>query len=145
MKRLLKRWKAQRGSQTVAFVLLVPALVIVLGTLWIAGRYANADTGVQAAANAAARDASLARTAAGARSAGTAAAERVLSQYSTVCINKSISIDTTGFAAPLGQTGTVKARISCTIANDAAIAPGFPGTKTFDQAGVSPIDRYRER
>lgn len=138
-------WRGQRGNQAVGLVFIVPLVLMIIGVVWIAGRYASADGGVQAAANAAARDASLARTKAGARSAANAAADRVLNQYGNTCVDKRISVDVSGFSAGLGQPASTRVSVSCTIANNAAIAPGFPGHKTFVQTASSPIDQFRER
>jgi|GEM_PF-4714602 len=120
-------------------------LLLVLALVVAAGRYSSARTAVQSAANAAARDASLARNSQAARLAGQDAAKRVLSQKSLECTSSTVSVGTGGFAAPLTQQGSVQVQVSCTIANDKVSLPFLPGTATFHAEASSPIDRYRER
>lgn len=144
--RVLRVFRRSRaGNQAVGLVLIVPVIVLILGVFWIAGRYANGDAAVQAAANAAARDASLARTPEVARKAAREAAERVMGQYENTCISQDVVVDVRGFAARLGQPASARVTVRCTISNDAAVAPGFPGTKSFEQSASSPIDQLRER
>lgn len=138
-------WRSRAGNQAVGLVLVVPLVALLLGVFWVAGRYANADSAVQAAANAAARDASLARSPEAARKAARDAAQRVMNEYKNTCVSQDVVVDVRGFSARLGQPANTRVTVRCVVANDKAIAPGFPGTKKFEQSAISPIDQLRER
>jgi Flp pilus assembly protein TadG len=143
---MLKRiFTSEVGNQSVSIVILAPILLVIIGAFFVGGRYATASNTVTSAANAAARDASLARDPATARSAGEKAAARVLAQEGTECASTQVRVDTSGFSAALGQPASVRATVVCTVSNAKMIVPGIPGAKTFTKSGSSPIDEYRER
>ncbi|WP_034623255.1 TadE/TadG family type IV pilus assembly protein [Cellulomonas sp. URHE0023] len=132
-----------RGSITIELAILTPALILLLGTLALAGRVQTSASAVEQAARSAARDASLARTPDAARAAGQAAATRELT--ATSCAATTITIDTTGFAARVGQDGTVTATVTCTLSMADLAIPGLPGARTITAHATSPLDRYRTR
>jgi len=134
-----------RGSATLELAILAPALLLLLGLVVLAGRVQVAAGAVEHAAATAARDASLDRTADAARTAAIAAAERELAAQDLRCAPSSIVIDTAGFAAPVGQTATVTATVSCTVTLADLAIPGLPGSRTLTATATSPIDRYRSR
>ncbi|MFZ3491884.1 TadE/TadG family type IV pilus assembly protein [Streptomyces sp. 5.8] len=131
------------GRIAVEFVLWVPAVLLFFALAMVAGRIVTASNAVDAAAADAAREASLARTAGEAHPRATAAAQAAFADSRLHCSTTSVTVDTSGFSAPLGQYGAVTARVRCTVAL-ADLGPGF-GSKTVESAFTSVIDRYRQR
>jgi hypothetical protein len=58
-------------------------------------------------------------------------------------VNITVTTDTSGFATPAGQVGTVTVDVSCTVDLSDIAAPGLPGTKTLHDRAVSPVDTAR--
>ena len=135
----------ERGSATLELAILTPALLLLLGLLVLAGRVQVAASAVEHAAQVAAREASLARTTEAAQAAATSAADRELSAQDIRCAPSSVLIDSSGFAAPVGQPGTVTATITCTVTFSDLAIPGLPGSRTLTAVATSPLDRYRTR
>ena len=141
----MSRRGEDRGAVTLEFVVLAPALLGLLGLLIVAGRVAIASNSVEAAADEAARSASISRTASGARSAAEDGARRSLSQQDLQCTSVSVDIDTAGFAVPVGLPAQVRATVTCDVRLADLALPGFPGSRTVTATAVSPLDTYRER
>ena len=137
--------RGERGDSSISLVLIVPVIVFLLGIFIFVGRTSMAENTVVSAANAAARDASLARDAATARTAGREAALRVLDQAGTRCSSLEVTINAAGLHAALGQTATVSATVHCTADLSRIGLPGIPGSKQLRATGMSPVDQYRER
>lgn len=135
----------ERGSVSVELALLAPALLLLLSFAVFAGRTQVADGAVEAAARAAAREASLARDAATSATVAGAEAERALAGQGLRCLSTSIDVDPGGFAAPLGQPGDVTVRIGCVVGMGDLLVPGLPGSVTVEASFTSPVDAYRER
>ncbi len=134
-----------RGSVTLEFVVLTPVLLALLGLLIMAGRVAIASNSVEAAADEAARSASISRTAAGARSSAQDGARRSLAQQDLRCTSVQVDVDTSGFAVPVGLPAQVRATVTCVVSLADLALPGFPGSRTVTATAVSPVDTYRER
>ncbi len=137
--------RSESGSSAVSFAIIAPAVLLVIGFLFFAGRVSIASNVVESAAVAAARDASLARTQTGAVANAEGAARRVLAEQGTNCFTLTINIDTSEFRAPLGQLGTVRATVTCVADLSAIGIPGIPGTKSLSSSAISPVDSYRQR
>jgi Flp pilus assembly protein TadG len=135
----------EEGAASLEVVVLAPVLVLLLGLLVLAGRVALARTSVEQAADEAARSASIARTAAGARRAAEDGAMRALSEQSLRCSRVDVAVDVRGFAVPVGQPARVTATVTCVVALADLALPGFPGSRTVTVTAVSPLDTYRER
>jgi Flp pilus assembly protein TadG len=134
---------ADRGSVTLELVILAPALIIMLLFVVAAGRIAQAHQAVEAAARDAARQASIARDPATARANATSSAQAALTREGLNCPAQ-VSVDTSGFARPIGTPATVTARVTCTVhLADVALA-GVP-TTTVSSHFTSPIDPFRGR
>jgi Flp pilus assembly protein TadG len=134
-----------RGSVTLEFVVLAPVLLALIGLLIMAGRVGIASNSVEAAADEAARSASISRTAAGARSAAQDGARRTLAAQDLRCSSVQVDVDTSGFAVPVGLPAQVRATVTCVVALGDLALPGFPGSRTVTATAVSPVDTYRER
>ncbi|WP_439681864.1 TadE/TadG family type IV pilus assembly protein [Embleya sp. MST-111070] len=135
------------GSVTLEVAILVPALLALLILGVLAGRVTLAGSAVDAAAKAAARAATSARTPGDAQSRATAAAGATLSQQGLHCASTSVTVDTSGFAAPVGTAASVTATVTCRLPLGDLAAPGLPnlGTKSMTSTFVSPLDTYRAR
>jgi Flp pilus assembly protein TadG len=133
------------GGASLEVVILTPVLVLLLGLLVLAGRVALARTSVEQAADEAARSASIARTASGARRAAEDGATRALAEQSLRCSRVDVAVDVDGFAVPVGQPARVRATVTCVVALADLALPGFPGSRTVTASAVSPLDTYRER
>ncbi|CAL8978643.1 hypothetical protein CELL_02921 [Cellulomonas sp. T2.31MG-18] len=133
----------ERGSVSLELAILAPALLLLLGVLVLAGRVETSSAAVEQAARAAARDASLVRTPDAARATATPAAQRELA--ASHCAATQISVDTTGFAAPVGTDAAISVEVVCTVSMADLAIPGLPGTRTITGHATSPLDRYRSR
>lgn len=125
-------------------VILAPVLLLLLGFAIYAGRVSTAGQSVEQAAAAAARTASIARTAGTAQSTADTAARDTLTQQGLGCTTTTVVVDTTGFARPVGAAATVTATVTCVL-DTSSLAPGIPGTRTVTGTAVSPLDTYRSR
>jgi Flp pilus assembly protein TadG len=135
----------ERGSATLEAAILTPALILLIGLVVIAGRVQIAQSAVEHAASVAAREASLARTPGAARVAAAAAAGRDLTGQGITCAPSSVTLDSAGYAAPVGQAATVSAAVTCTVAFDDLVVPGLPGSRNLTAHATSVLDRYRSR
>lgn len=135
----------ERGSATLELAILTPAVLLFLGLVVLTGRIQVAAAAVEHAAHAAARDASLARTPDAARSLALDAAQRELAAQDIRCSPSSVLLDASGFAADVGQTGTVTVTVSCTVGFADLAIPGLPGARTLTATATSTLDRYRTR
>ncbi|MGN9908217.1 TadE/TadG family type IV pilus assembly protein [Phytohabitans sp. LJ34] len=135
-----------QGSVSVEIAILAPAFLMLIVLAAVAGRTAIAQNAVDLAAHEAARTASLARTAAAAETDGESAANSTLDAQGLDCGDSlQVAVDTSGFAADLGEPATVTATVSCTVSFADLVMPGVPGAKTVVATYVSPLDRYRSR
>ncbi|MDO8119702.1 TadE/TadG family type IV pilus assembly protein [Isoptericola sp. b490] len=130
---------------TLELAVIAPFLLLLLGALVLVGRVQVAGGAVEQAARSAAREASIARTADAARTAAQEAADRELTAAGVACVPASVSVDTAGFAAALGQAAVVRVEVRCTVTIDDLAIPGLPGDHTMTAHAVSPLDRYRSR
>ena len=142
--RLRLMLNGDRG-EAVPLVLLAPTIALIIGFLIFAGRVSLAGNAVSAAATAAARDASLARSAGGAVAAAQEAAARSLAQSGTKCTHMASEVDASGLDVPLGQIGTVSVAVRCTANLSDIGLPLIPGTKELTARASSPVDAYRQR
>lgn len=137
--------KGERGSATLEMVILAPAMLLIVSVIIFGGRVALAGQAVQHAAEDAARTASIARTQGEADQTASAAARSALSQQGLECSTVRVSVDTSGFNAPIGTTGMVTATVECPVRVGDLAIPGLPGTRLVEATARSPIDAYRER
>lgn len=123
--------------------IVVPVTLLLLALIILAGRVAIAHQTVEAAAAEAARSASLARTQGAAASAAEAAAWSALDSEGLRCSSRSVSVDTSGFAAPAGTPANVSATVTCVVEASGLQLPGGP--RVISKTMVSGLDTYRER
>lgn len=135
----------ERGSEAIEAAVGVPAFLLFVGLIIFAGRFAVAHQAVEAAAADAARSASIARTQATAESSGSSAASSTLANQKLQCSSKSVDVDTSGFASPVGTPAKITAAVTCVVDLSDLAVPGVPGHVTVKSTMTSPIDTYRER
>jgi Flp pilus assembly protein TadG len=144
------RWYAHpdrdRGSAAIEAAVLAPALLALIGVAIVGGRIQIAGGAVETAAHDAARAASISRTAGQARAAAHAAADATLTQHGLHCAQLTVTVDTAGFAIPVGQPATVTAEVSC-LADFSDLFPvgGLPGRKRLQSRFTSVLDTFRAR
>ncbi len=149
MRAILRRLRVcsgspERGSSVVEVVILAPALGMFVALIIAGGRVALSHQAVESAAADAARAASISRTQGQAASNAETAAVASLASQNLRCVSTSISVDTTGFASPVGTPASVGATVNCQ-ADLAGLLPGLPGSMTISATMRSPLDTYRER
>lgn len=136
----------ERGSgPAVSAAILMPVFALVLLAVAAGGRVSNAGDATDQAARAAARIASIHRDPNLADAAATDAARTALASEGLSCGAVTVSVDTAGLRAPLGQPSTVTATVSCQVALDELAFPGIPGDRTVTATFTSPVDPNRER
>ena len=144
IRRLLRDERGDIADLPAYTILVIGVFIPFLAVIFILGRFANAENTVQAAAAAAARDASLSRDTITAATNAEAAAALVLSN-NVNCRSTGIQIDDSGLRTALGQTGLVSATVNCTISYTDLLLPGLPSQTTITKTAISPVDPYRER
>ena len=134
----------ERGSAAIEVVLLVPALMLLLLFAVAGGRVAIAHGSVEQAAADAARAASIARTAGSAQLTAGEAARATLANQGLSCTVMTVTLDTSGFATPVGTPASVAATVSCTVRLSDLAVPGLPD-RVITATVTSPLDIYRGR
>jgi Flp pilus assembly protein TadG len=137
--------RSDRGSTTLELVVWAPVLLLIMSVIIYAGRVAQAQQTVQAAAVEAARAASAAsdRHQAGIRAR--AAATAAMTSAGLRCGGSTVAVDTGQWELPAGRAGTVTATIACDVSLQDLIAPGIPGNRSVRAEASSVLDTYRER
>ena len=137
--------RPERGSAALEAAIGVPAFMLFVALIVLAGRVAITTQAVDSAASASARTASIARTAGDANATARTAAASSLTDQNLRCVSTTVTLDTTGFSAPLGTPATVTATVRCVVNLTDLALPGVPGTKTVTATATSPVDTFRER
>lgn len=145
LRNVIARLKGERGSGTLEMAIGGGAFILMLVVVALLVRVNQTGNAVESAADAAAREASLARDTAQSQNAAAQMANMSLAQAGVDCINLSVSIDSAGISAPLGTTGVVSATVTCTISVSNSVLIGLPGTREITSTAISPVDAYRER
>ncbi|WP_431994957.1 TadE family protein [Streptomyces griseoflavus] len=145
MARWTRRTRGDDGSVAIEAALIVPPLLMFVCLAIAGGRIVTSGAKIDAAAEDAAREASIHRTAASAQAAAQAAAAESLNDQGITCASSSVNINTGGLSVPLGQVGTVTVTVSCTVPLADLLLPGAPGARTLTSTATSVVDRYRQR
>jgi Flp pilus assembly protein TadG len=133
------------GSPAVEALLIVGAIVLLLSLATAGYRIAMAEAAVDGVASAAARAASIARTAGQARADAHQVADSSLSTAGLTCTSTDVDVNTAGFAVPVGQPASVTVSVTCQTPLQDLLIPGLGGSRTLTASSVSPLDTYRER
>ncbi|WP_405918341.1 TadE/TadG family type IV pilus assembly protein [Streptomyces sp. NBC_00728] len=145
MARWARRHDSDEGSAAIEAAIVLPALIMFLCMAIAGGRIVTSGAKIDSAAEDAAREASIHRTAAAAQSAAQSAAAESLNDQGITCASTSVSIDTGGLSVPVGQVGTVTVTVTCTVNLADLLLPGLPGAKTLTSTATSVVDQYRQR
>lgn len=143
--RCARRLRGDEGSAAIEAAIVLPSLIMFLCLAIAGGRIVTSGAKIDSAAEDAAREASIHRTAAAAQSAAQSAAAESLSDQGIACASTSVSIDTGGLSVPVGQVGTVTVTVACTVNLSDLLLPGVPGIRTLTSTVTSVVDRYRQR
>jgi Flp pilus assembly protein TadG len=141
----LRGMGSDRGSEAIEAAIVVPLLVAFLCMAIAAGRLVISSGKIDAAAEDAARAASIERTAGAAQSAAQTAASRSLDDQGIHCAGTHVTVDTGGLNVPVGQVGYVRVTVRCTVDNSDLLLPGLPGHKTLTSSFTSTVDAFRSR
>ncbi|MGW4657272.1 TadE/TadG family type IV pilus assembly protein [Streptomyces sp. NPDC004279] len=139
------RLRSDEGSAAIEAAIILPALIMFLCMAIAGGRIVTSGAKIDSAAEDAAREASIHRTAAAAQSAAQSAAADSLSDQGITCASANVDIDTGGLSVPVGQVGTVTVTVTCTVNLSDLLLPGVPGAKTLTSTATSVVDQYRQR
>ena len=138
--------RTQRGAAAVEFVILLPALLLVVAAVIGGSRVWFARSTAQQVADSSARAASLARDPASAQVDARRVAQSDLEAARLTCLEgPGIVVDTSGFAVPVGRPATVSVGVRCDVTLADLVVPGLPGVVTVEASGSSTLDRYRGR
>jgi hypothetical protein len=127
-------------------VLIAPIILILIALIIAAGRTSIAQDAVDAAARAAARQASIAPTEGVAEQAAMSGAMAALRADGLDC-KPTVSLPglRAAFRTPLGEPAQVHARVSCVVRLSDLAVPGVPGSIRLTAPFTSPLDPYRSR
>ncbi|TXS61395.1 pilus assembly protein [Streptomyces sp. me109] len=139
------RHRTDEGSVAIEAAIVLPSLIMFLCLALAGGRIVTSEAKIDAAAEDAAREASIHRTAAAAQSAAHAAAVESLADQGIACSSTSVHVDAGGPTVPVGQVGTVTVTVDCTVQLSDLLLPGAPGARTLTSTATSVVDLYRER
>ena len=137
--------RGERGSAAIEAAIGVPAFVLFVGLIIFGGRTATTHQAVESAAADAARSASITRNSTDAQQAAEQAAHDTLANQHLDCLAVTVNVDTSGFAAPVGQPASVAVTVTCRLDLSDLSVPGVPGTRLISATMTSPIDTFRER
>jgi hypothetical protein len=139
-----RRCRNDRGSESVEMAILLPIGILILAMLVIGARIALAGDRISGVAGIAARDASLARSAATAQQIATASATNAQADRNLQCADVQVSVDTSGFNSAPGTPAAVTVAVACTVdLSDIGVA-GLPGSRTLRDTATSPLDPARD-
>ncbi len=147
--RYTPRWvrmlRSDEGSAAIEAAIILPSLIMFLCLAIAGGRIVTSGAKIDSAAEDAAREASIHRTAAAAQGAAQSAAAESLNDQGIECASTSVSINTGGLSVPVGQVGTVTVTVTCTVNLSDLLLPGVPGARTLTSTATSVVDQYRQR
>ncbi|MEU8868625.1 TadE/TadG family type IV pilus assembly protein [Streptomyces umbrinus] len=143
--RWARRLRSDEGSAAIEAAIILPSLVMFLCLAIAGGRLVTSGSKIDAAAEDAAREASIHRTAEAAQGAAHAAAADSLNDQGISCASTSVNINTGGLSVPVGQVGTVSVSVHCTVNLSDLLLPGVPGSRTLTSTATSVVDQYRQR
>ncbi|GAA1863488.1 TadE/TadG family type IV pilus assembly protein [Myceligenerans crystallogenes] len=135
----------ERGNMAINTAVILPMLLLIGALLIMAGRMVLAQGAVQAAANEAARSASISRTASTAEVSASQTAVSTLENSGVFCASTKVTPLLDAFLLPLGTVGEVRIEVLCTVPLADLGLPGAPGAVEMTATGTSVLDAYRGR
>lgn len=135
---------SDRGSAPIEMAITGLCAIALIALLVIGGRVGIAASSMSDVAGAAARDASIARTAGEAEQLAHASAVKTLNEQGLHCEGgPRVDVDTSGFSAPVGASAVVRVDVTCVVSLSDVGMPGLPGSRTLHDHATSPIDPFR--
>lgn len=129
----------ENGALSLEMVLLTPVVVGCILTIAGGARYVESASQVGAASAIAARAASLESGPEAAAAAGRTAARQALTDRGAACVDLEVDVDVSRFRSG----GAVTATVTCRADLSDVVGFGLPGSKTFTDSAVAPLDRHR--
>ncbi|WP_046471381.1 TadE/TadG family type IV pilus assembly protein [Allosalinactinospora lopnorensis] len=136
--------QSDRGSATLELAVLSLGLLMLISVVVALGRFQVTAHAVEDAARAAARQASIARSAQDAQANAHSAAVTTLAAQGLQCTEMTVSLDTSGFTKSPGDPAQVSATVHCSVLLSETALPGLPGSRDVTATFTSPIDTFRE-
>lgn len=133
-----------RGSESVELAILLPIGILVLAFIVVGARIVLASDRISGVAGIAARDASIARSAASAESIATTSAKQALASDDLHCTDIRVTVDTAGFNAAPNTIPSIHVDVWCTVDLSTIGVDGMPGSKTLHDSATSPLDPARD-
>lgn len=135
-----------RGLAALELVILAPVILLLIGFMIAAGRTSIAQGAIDAAARAAARQASIAPNLGAAQRAAYAGAVAALSGDGLNC-RPTVTLPRVreAFESPIGQPAGVHAFVVCQVRLSDLAIPGIPGSIRLTAGFTSPLDPFRSR
>ncbi|MDQ1051884.1 Flp pilus assembly protein TadG [Streptomyces sp. V4I2] len=143
--RWARRLRSDEGSAAIEAAIIFPSLIMFLCLAIAGGRLVTSGSKIDAAAEDAAREASIHRAAAAAQGAAYSAAAESLDDQGITCASTSVHVNTGGLNVPVGQVGTVTVTVNCTVNLSDLLLPAVPGARTLTSTATSVVDAYRMR
>lgn len=144
----LRTARDDRGSAAIEAGIVAPVLIAFMGLVFLVGRLVLAHAAVDEAARDAARQASLSRDAATAKSTALTTGENTLRSNNLHCgslrVDPGQDLDDQ-FAKQVGELAQVHVTVTCVVSYADLGIPGLPGGKTITSQFWSVIDWYRAR
>lgn len=141
MSRLRVSIEASDGSAPVSYILVLPALMMLLQLVILGARITTIDGQLSAASREGARAASLARTSDEANQRLYVIAQSVFERTGALCPNPTAVF---GPATEFEAGGRVEVVMSCEVPLDNLGFLPVPGSAELETSFVEPIDYYRE-
>lgn len=140
------RADGDRGAAPIEMAISGLCAIGLIALLVIGGRVAIASSSMSDVASAAARDASIARTAGQAQQLAHASAVATLTKQGLHCAGgPAVTVDTSGFAAPAGTAAEIRVDVTCVVSLGDVGMPGLPGSRTLHEHATSPLDPFRSK
>ncbi|MFD4588275.1 TadE/TadG family type IV pilus assembly protein [Streptomyces sp. NPDC058434] len=133
------------GSAAIEAAIIIPSLIMFVCLAIAGGRLVMSGSKIDAAAEDAAREASIHRTAAAASDAAYTAASESLQDQGIRCASSTVNVNANGLNVPVGQVATVTVTVHCTVNLSDLLLPGVPGARTLESTATSVVDQYRQR
>ncbi len=134
-----------RGAIAVEMALITPIVVMLVGLFAFGYRFWSARAGVQSAAGAAARAASLAENPEAGAVVARQLARANLDTLGVTCRSSVVTSQTAALASPAGEPGSVRVSVTCVVSMADLLLPGAPGALSVTRTASEPVDTFRER
>lgn len=136
-----------RGLAALELVILAPVILLLICFVIAAGRTSIAQGAIDAAARAAARQASIAPNLGAAKQAAYAGAVAALRGDGLNCQRPVVNLPRVreAFRSQVGQSAQVHAVVVCRVRLSDLAIPGIPGSIRLTAGFTSPLDPFRSR